>query len=299
MLGSCLVAKLVQCFLCCLTLVDDDGVVKVATLHQSCHQQGLYLAHEDECACGGNLLFEILHAVQRCKLTADELRLEVNHRGDGEVLIWEQCDARTRFVIFDFNLTRDEVVVLVGFLFLQAYATNFVDVKLGATVENGELRTINFYEHIIHSQRVEGSQSVFYGAHSYVFFAQDCTTRGFYYILGNGIDYGFSLKVGALYFVTVVLWCGIECHGEFESCVQTLSAQRETARKCMLFVCHIFNSQLTIHNSLILLQAASRAQLVQLFLHLVDLSIQVGQTFEYGTRLPKCFVFYGGHTLQG
>ena len=49
------------------------------------------------------------------------------------------------------------------------------------------------------------------------------------------LDDRLAFKVDALYFITGVLWCWIECYGEAQACMQTLSAKREATFQCLLF----------------------------------------------------------------
>lgn len=49
------------------------------------------------------------------------------------------------------------------------------------------------------------------------------------------LDDRLAFKVDALYFITGVLWCWIECSGEAQACMQTLSAKREATFQCLLF----------------------------------------------------------------
>ena len=44
-------------------------------------------------------------------------------------------------------------------------------------------------------------------------------------VLGNGVNGGHSFQVDALYFVTRVLWGGVECHREAQSRMQAFAAQ--------------------------------------------------------------------------
>ena len=214
---TCLVTKLVEGFLCGLPFVDDDGVVEVASLHQSCHEQGFYLANEDEGASSSNLRLEVLHAVECGKLTADELRLEVDHRRKGEILVRQECDAGTRFFVLDFCLARDDIVVLCRILFLDAHATNLFHVGLRTTVEDGKLGTIDLDEYVVDTQCIEGCHTVFDGAYLDVLLSEYRASGGLDDILCHCLKDGLLGQVDTLYLIPVVLWGGIERHSQVQS----------------------------------------------------------------------------------
>ena len=73
------------------------------------------------------------------------------------------------------------------------------------------------------------------GAASGFALCHHCAARGVYHILGYGFNYGFALKVYALYFIAMIFRGGIKCHRQTESSVQPLAIERETAGQCLLF----------------------------------------------------------------
>ena len=146
----------VKTFLGGLALVDDNGVVEVATLDEVCLQQRLDVTYKDECT-GLCDLVGILQRVVECgKLRIDELRLKRTHGCDGELVVGQDCDARTVGLVLHLNLLADDVPVLWSILLLDAHFANLIDIHDGRSVEDGELRTIHLYHTVVDTQGVEG-----------------------------------------------------------------------------------------------------------------------------------------------
>ena len=139
----------VETLLSGLTLVDDDGVVQVAALDEVCLQQRLDVTNEDKRTGTGNLGGVFLGVVDGGKLRADELRLEGAHCRDGEFLIGQDGDARTRVLVLHLNLLADDIVVLGGILFFDAYLLNLLHILDGRAVEDGELRTVHLNQAVV------------------------------------------------------------------------------------------------------------------------------------------------------
>lgn len=119
-----MIGQAVKCLLGNLLFIDHDGIVEVTTLDQAGLEQWLDFAHEHESTGRSDLLREILHVIQRSELTVDELRFEGDHRRDGELLIGENDDGRTRLVIAEFNLLLDDIEVLLCILLLDTHAAD-------------------------------------------------------------------------------------------------------------------------------------------------------------------------------
>ena len=87
------ISQHVEALLCGLALVDDDGIVKVATLDEIRLQQRLDVTNEDKRTGTGYLGDVCLLTVECRKLAVDELRLEGAHRCQREFLIGQDGDA--------------------------------------------------------------------------------------------------------------------------------------------------------------------------------------------------------------
>ena len=140
------VGQLVKTLLSRLTLIDNDGVVEVAALDVS---------YEYEGASSRNLLGVVLHIVERSKLAIDELRLERAHGGDRELLVGQDGDNRTCFLVFHLMLVTDDVVVFRRVLLFDSYLLNLVDIHDCGTVEDRELRTVYLHQAIVYSHCVK------------------------------------------------------------------------------------------------------------------------------------------------
>ena len=150
------VGQLVELFLRNLALVHDDGVVQVAAFDEIGLEQRLNIAHEDKGTCGRNLCGVVIDVVERGKLRVDELRVERAHRGEREVVVGQDRDARAAFLVLYFNLLAYDIPVLGRVQFLNAYLLDFLHVLDGRAVEDGELRAVHLNQAVVHAQCVEG-----------------------------------------------------------------------------------------------------------------------------------------------
>ena len=107
-----MVGELIELSLLYLTLVDNDGIVQVATLDKVSLEQWHDIANENEGTCRSNLVNIGLHLVEGSKLAIDELALEGTHSRDAEFLVWKDGDDRT-VVVLHLNLMTDDIVVLL------------------------------------------------------------------------------------------------------------------------------------------------------------------------------------------
>ena len=229
------VGELVEAFLRNLPFVDNNGIVEVAALDQPGLEQRLNLAHEDEGAGIGNFIGEVLHTVERGELAVDELRVERDHRRDGELLIGENDDGRAGFFVAELDFLLDDVEILGGILHHDAYATDILNIQLGATVENGKFRAVDLYEAVVDAHGIEGGHTMLDGAATRLAARHDCAARGIYHVFGDGLNDGFAFQVNALYLISVVFGGGVEGNGEAQTCVQAFSEKGETPAQCFLF----------------------------------------------------------------
>ena len=64
--------------------------------------------------------------------------------------------------------------------------------------------------------------------------AQNSAALSVYHFLGHCIDNGLTVKVYALYLVTMVLGSRIECHGKAQTGVKSLAEQGKASLECFL-----------------------------------------------------------------
>ena len=125
------VSQHVQTFLCSLALVDDNGIVHVATLDEVGLQQGFDVANEDKGASSCYLSRKLLDIVERSKLRIDNLRIEGAHGSQRELIVGKNGDARTGLVVLHLNLLADDVPVFGCILFLDTYLLDFLNILDG------------------------------------------------------------------------------------------------------------------------------------------------------------------------
>ena len=149
-----MVGELIELSLLYLTLVDNDGIVQVATLDEVGLEQWHDIANEYEGTCRSNLVNISLHFVEGGKLAVDELALEGTHRRDAEFLVWKDGDDRT-VVVLHLNLMTDDIIVLFCVLLLDAYALNLLYIHGSRAIEDRELRTVNLDETVVDAEGIE------------------------------------------------------------------------------------------------------------------------------------------------
>ena len=149
-----MVGELIELRLLYLALVDNDGIVQVATLDEIGLEQWHDIANENEGTCRSNLVNVGLHLVEGSKLAVDELALERTHRRDAELLIWKNGDDRT-VVVLHLNLMTDDIIVLLCILLLDAHALNLLYIHGCRAVEDRELRTVYLDETVVDAEGIE------------------------------------------------------------------------------------------------------------------------------------------------
>ena len=231
------VGQIVELLLCDLTLIDDDGVLQVATLDEVCIEKRHNVAHEDKRTGRCNLCGEIANLVDSSKLAIDELRLERAHGGNRELVVGQNGDARTRLFVFYFYLLANDVPVLCCRLLFDAHFLNLLYVHDGRAVEDRELRAVDLNKAVVDTECIECCHTMFDGRHAHIALCQNCATLGINNFLGDGLDDGLSFKVDALDAITSILGCGVEGYGKVETCVQSLSRKGETALEGPLLHC--------------------------------------------------------------
>ena len=229
------VGQHVETLLCGLTLVNDDGVVEIAALDEVGLQQRLEVAHEDKGTCRSYLLSILVDIVEGGKLAVDELRLEAAHRGERELVVGQDGDARAVLLVLHLYLLADDVVVLGSVLLFDAHLLNLLYKLDGRAVEDGELRAADLYEAVVDAQSVEGAEAVLHGADAYVALAEDGAALCVDHILGYSVDGRHPFEVDALNLITMILRSRIESDSEAQSGMKAFSAKGEAAFQSFLF----------------------------------------------------------------
>ena len=81
------VGQLVEGFLRNLPFVNYNCIVEVTTLDEVSFEQRHYVANKYECSGRSYFVCKFLNIVERCKLTADEFRVERTHRCYRELFV--------------------------------------------------------------------------------------------------------------------------------------------------------------------------------------------------------------------
>ena len=233
-LGTRLLTQLVENLLRCLLLIDDHGIVQVASLDEASPQQGLNLTHEHKGAGRGHLRVEMLHVVEGGKLTVEHLGIKGNHAGDGESLVGQEGDTCPCLVVAELHLLVDDIVVLGRILLFEAYTLDFLYIEDGTAIEDGKFGAVDLNQHIVHAQGIEGSHGVLHCTAAHIALGQHRATLGVHHVFCHRINDGHAREVDALNLVAMVLVCRIERDREAQAGVQSFSTKGETAVECIL-----------------------------------------------------------------
>ena len=237
--GTYEVGNAVKLGLLYFLVVDDDGVVEVASLDEVVFQQRLYLSNEDEGARRSYFFGKVFHVFEAGILVVEYGRVEEYHRAYAEMVVGEGDDGGAALFVGDFYFVAYDVVVFLGRLLFNAYTSDVLDVYLCAAVENGKFRCVDLYEAVVDFRGIQGCHGVFDGADRNVVFAQHGTALGVRHIFGDSIDDGLAFEVGTLYFISVVFGSRQECDFNVEPRMQAFPTQGKAVFECLLFHLHI------------------------------------------------------------
>ena len=132
----------------------------------------------------------------------------------------------------------DHIIFLFGFLLHDTGFLYFLAPDDGAAVKDGHLAAVYLDEAVVDAGGVEGSHSVFDGAHAGFFVAligDDGAACGLDDMFGKRLDSGLSLQVEAFEDVSGVHISRLECRGRHLSRVQALSFYGKGLLQCLLF----------------------------------------------------------------
>ena len=216
-------------------LVDDDGIVHVATLDEIGFKQWFDIAHKHEGTCRGDLLFKIIKRVERSKLAIDKLRVERTHRRNAKLVVGKDGNARTCFLVLYLNLVANDIIIFRYTLLFNTYTLYLLHIHDGRAIENGKLRTVNLYKAVIDTHSIEGRKTVFYSRNTHVAIGKHSTSLRVDHSFGQRIDDRLAFQINSLYLIASVFGCGIEGNRKAQSCMQAFATQGKAAFQCCLF----------------------------------------------------------------
>ena len=230
---------MVELFLGLRAFIYHNGVIEVASANQSGLQQRFYIANEHESARRGNFFGEIGKMVEGGILIVKDVRVEIHFHIDAELVVGQEHQLRACFRVYHFHFVAHIVEILVGSLLHKTHTVYAVDERLGASVKNRNLGAVNTYQAVIHSERVESSHGMLYGAYCYIAFANHRATLGSHYVFCKGIDSRRSFEVDTLNLISVVIGCGAKCSLKACSCMKALAFYGELSFECYLLHCDV------------------------------------------------------------
>ena len=277
------VGEVVELLLADLTLVDDDGVFEVAALDEVGVEQRHDVAHKHEGAGWSHFRGKIVHIVERGELAVDEFRLERAHRRYRKLVVGQNRDARTRFLVANFDFLANDEPFFRGGLLFDAHLADFLDIHECRAVENRKFGSIDLNQAVVDAEGVECSEGVFNGRNAHVALCQNGSALGVCDFLGDGLDDGLSFEVDALNAVAGVFGYRIERHGEVQTRVQPFTRKRKTVFEGLLLDCfHHYNLRFDYLQFDNLRFFTLHFQLFHLFFEFFQLFIHIGQTAENG-----------------
>ena len=137
--------------------------------------------------------------------------------------------------VADLDFALYHIIVLVGSLFLQANAVDFLAEHSGAAIEDGDFGTIDTNQTVVYACGIEGCQSVLHCGDFHVATGKHGATGRVGNVFGQGVDYRLPFEVGSLNFVAVVFTCGKKCGFDFQAGVQAFSFYGKLTVESKLF----------------------------------------------------------------
>ena len=218
------VSQLVISFLRQLPVVDDNGVVEVASLDEPEVEQRLYLSDEDKCASGGYLSSKVIERVEVSKLIVENLRVERDLSVDTEMVV-RQENEMFPILALNLHLLLYHIIVLFGILLLQTHLLYLFDDRQSASVKDGHLRTIKLDEAVVNATGIEGSHGMLDCAYLYFILYKYSASLRIAYQLGIAVDDGLTFEVCALDLISMILACRTEDSCDVLSCMQAFALQ--------------------------------------------------------------------------
>ena len=121
------VSQLVKSGLVYLFLINNYRIVEVSTLYKICLQQWHNIPNKYKGSGRRYFVSKFINIVKCCKLTANELRLKGTHCCYRELLVRENSDNATTFVLI-LHLFSNDVIIFRSILVYDTYFSNLFNV---------------------------------------------------------------------------------------------------------------------------------------------------------------------------
>ena len=154
--GTHLVSYSVECFLRHGAVVDNNGIGQVTSFYKICLKKRFYFAQEHKRTRRSYFLAVSAYVIHRRILVRKYGRFEIHLDIDTEFVVGEQHQFRTAVSIGDFHFMLDVIKFLVALLLFSSYGGNGVEPWFRATVEDGNLCTVNIDQAVVNTCRIEG-----------------------------------------------------------------------------------------------------------------------------------------------
>ena len=198
------VGQLVVALLRQFVLIDDDGVVEVASLDKSQVEQRLNLPDEYKRPCRGDFLRELTETVECGELAGQYLGVELNHDVDVEIVVRHDDDMFS-VVTLDFNLFLHDVELSVGFLLLQSRFLYFLYEHGCRSVENRHLWAVELYKAVVDAHGIESRHGMLDGADLHVVLDKDRSALCVAYKISRTFNDRLSFDIYPLNLISIVL----------------------------------------------------------------------------------------------
>ena len=87
------IADLMELLLTHRLIIDDEGIIEVASLDQVVGKECLYFTDEDEGTARSDLRIKVLEVLEGCELVVQHGRVEGDVHIDTELIVWQEDDA--------------------------------------------------------------------------------------------------------------------------------------------------------------------------------------------------------------
>ena len=126
------------------------------------------------------------------------------------------------------------IEVFISNLLFDTNLLNGVEERLCTTVEDRNLRAVDFDETVVDTAGIESRHCMLDGAYCSLAFADDGATVCGDNIFCNGINYGLTVKVDTLDFVSVIIGSRAESSHQPGSCVKAFALEGKLSLECCL-----------------------------------------------------------------
>ena len=193
---------------------QNDCIVEVAAFDQVGLGQSLDLFQEDERSAVSDVLLKILQFGHARMLRAKHRAAVVDHDREPKLVIrfWDGEHFYVFFLVFKGDVPTQLVINSLCVLLLVSNALKGIYKVLGTAIHDGNFRSRELDECVVHFATVQGSQNVLSRIHLGSILFQRSSSLCSNYEVCIGIDDGLFRKVDPLEFVAVVAWSGQDSH---------------------------------------------------------------------------------------